>query len=147
MYLGTTAGGIQRCSTCGFVYLNPLIHRHYADYADRFRSARHIYYFIVSIHRTPVAKQIYKFPQSSLAELARNSVIQSGFEMEVKRHWLGQNWYLPGDAGNEITKVCSRFLFEISLSSLLPLFCACILIADLPLQHVSDQRPEQSACL
>ena len=50
--------------------------------------------------------QIYKFPQSSLAELARNSVIQSGFEMEVKRHWLGQDWYLPGDAGNEINKVC-----------------------------------------
>lgn len=50
-------------------------------------------------------KQIYKFPQSSLAELARNSVVQSGFEMEVKRHWLGQHWYLPGDAGNEINKV------------------------------------------
>ena len=49
--------------------------------------------------------QIYKFPQSSLAELARNSVIQSGFEMEVKRHWLGQHWYLPGDAGNEINRV------------------------------------------
>ena len=44
-------------------------------------------------------------PQSSLAELARNSVIQSGFEMEVKRHWLGQKWYLPGAAGNEINKV------------------------------------------
>jgi hypothetical protein len=26
--------------------------------------------------------------------------------MEVKRHWLGQDWYLPGDAGNEINKVC-----------------------------------------
>ena len=50
-------------------------------------------------------KQIYKLPQSSLAELARNSVIQSGFEMEVKRHWLGQTWYLPGAAGNDIHKV------------------------------------------
>ena len=44
-------------------------------------------------------------PQSSLAELARNSVIQSGFEMEIKRHWLGQKWYLPGAAGNDINKV------------------------------------------
>ncbi|KAI6044767.1 hypothetical protein EDC04DRAFT_260438 [Pisolithus marmoratus] len=35
----------------------------------------------------------------SLAELAR-----SGFEMEVKRHWLGQEWYLPGAAGNDIHK-------------------------------------------
>lgn len=51
-----------------------------------------------------VATHIYKLPQSSLAELARNSVIQSGFEMEVKRHWLGQHWYLPGAAGNDINK-------------------------------------------
>ncbi|EEB92033.1 hypothetical protein MPER_09513 [Moniliophthora perniciosa FA553] len=51
-----------------------------------------------------VAAHIYKMPQSSLAELARNSVIQSGFEMEVKQHWLGHEWYLPGAAGNDITK-------------------------------------------
>ncbi|KAG8958091.1 AMP deaminase [Tulasnella sp. 419] len=51
-----------------------------------------------------VAAHIYKFSQSSLAELARNSVLQSGFEMEIKRHWLGQKWYLPGAAGNEINK-------------------------------------------
>ncbi|THH16717.1 hypothetical protein EW146_g3968 [Bondarzewia mesenterica] len=51
-----------------------------------------------------VAAHILKLPQSSLCELARNSVIQSGFEMEVKRHWLGHEWYLPGDAGNEINK-------------------------------------------
>lgn len=49
--------------------------------------------------------QIYKFPQSSLAELARNSVKQSGFEMEIKRHWLGHEWYLPGAAGNDINRV------------------------------------------
>jgi len=48
-------------------------------------------------------------PQSSLAELARNSVIQSGFEMEVKQHWLGHEWYLPGAAGNDINKVCRLF--------------------------------------
>ncbi|RDB14545.1 AMP deaminase [Hypsizygus marmoreus] len=51
-----------------------------------------------------VAAHIYKLPASSLAELARNSVIQSGFEMEVKRHWLGSQWYLPGSAGNDINK-------------------------------------------
>jgi len=82
-------------------------------------------------------EQIYKFPQSSLAELARNSVVQSGFEMEVKRHWLGPCWYLPGDAGNEITKVCVFFLlFEMPSSGCLSFhrgmrFCGrCILIAD-----------------
>ncbi|KIM28448.1 hypothetical protein M408DRAFT_141450 [Serendipita vermifera MAFF 305830] len=51
-----------------------------------------------------VAAHIYKFSQASLAELARNSVVQSGFEMEVKRHWIGQKWYLPGKAGNDINK-------------------------------------------
>ncbi|KAF9465293.1 hypothetical protein BDZ94DRAFT_1254187 [Collybia nuda] len=51
-----------------------------------------------------VAAHIYKLPQSSLAELARNSVKQSGFEMEIKRHWLGHQWYLPGSAGNDINK-------------------------------------------
>jgi hypothetical protein len=56
-------------------------------------------------------EQIYKLPQSSLAELARNSVIQSGFEMEIKRHWLGQKWYLPGAAGNDIHKVYTRLTF------------------------------------
>ncbi|KAF8170918.1 AMP deaminase, partial [Pholiota molesta] len=44
-----------------------------------------------------VAAHIYKLPQSSLAELARNS-------MEMKRHWLGHDWYLPGAAGNDINK-------------------------------------------
>ncbi|KAF8606843.1 AMP deaminase [Ceratobasidium sp. AG-I] len=51
-----------------------------------------------------VAAHIYKLGQSGLAELARNSVIQSGFEMGVKRHWIGQHWYLPGAAGNDINK-------------------------------------------
>lgn len=52
-----------------------------------------------------IVNQIYKLSQGSLAELARNSVIQSGWEMEVKRYWLAQDWYLPGSAGNDITKV------------------------------------------
>ncbi|EJU03368.1 AMP deaminase [Dacryopinax primogenitus] len=51
-----------------------------------------------------VAAHIYKFSQASLAELARNSVIQSGFEMQIKRHWLGHQWFLPGALGNDINK-------------------------------------------
>jgi len=58
-------------------------------------------------------QQIYKLPQSSLAELARNSVIQSGFEMEVKTHWLGQEWYLTGAAGNDINKVSQTTLYML----------------------------------
>lgn len=39
-----------------------------------------------------------------MCELARNSCAQSGFEMEIKRHWLGPDWYLPGREGNLIHK-------------------------------------------
>jgi AMP deaminase len=63
-----------------------------------------IFLLTVELRRSLIL-QILKLPQSSLAELARNSVIQSGFEMEIKRHWLGQQWYLPGAAGNDIKKV------------------------------------------
>ncbi|AFR93958.2 AMP deaminase [Cryptococcus neoformans C23] len=50
------------------------------------------------------AAQIYKLTPADMCELARNSVLQSGWEMQVKKHWLGQRWYLPGAAGNDIHK-------------------------------------------
>lgn len=28
--------------------------------------------------------------------------------MELKRRWLGDLWYLPGAAGNDINKVCGK---------------------------------------
>lgn len=39
-----------------------------------------------------------------MCELARNSCAQSGFEMEIKRHWLGPDWYKAGVHGNLIHK-------------------------------------------
>ncbi|CEQ42453.1 SPOSA6832_04255, partial [Sporobolomyces salmonicolor] len=39
-----------------------------------------------------------------MCELARNSCVQSGFEMEIKRHWLGPDWYKPGVEGNLMHK-------------------------------------------
>ncbi|KAK8865925.1 AMP deaminase [Kwoniella newhampshirensis] len=50
------------------------------------------------------AAQIYKLTPADMCELARNSVLQSGWEMQVKKHWLGPKWYLPGAAGNDIHK-------------------------------------------
>ena len=32
--------------------------------------------------------------------------------MEIKRHWLGNCWYLPGAAGNDINKVHDFSLFD-----------------------------------
>jgi AMP deaminase len=51
-----------------------------------------------------VATQIYKLRPSDMCELARNSVLQSGWEMEIKRHWLGPNFCLAGPQGNAVAK-------------------------------------------
>jgi hypothetical protein len=39
-----------------------------------------------------------------MCEIARNSVLQSGFEMQIKKHWLGENCMIAGPAGNDIQK-------------------------------------------
>lgn len=93
--LGATSGGVQCRSSC------------------EYRSPEMLW---PSGQPSPILSsymQIYKLSQSSLAELARNSVIQSGFEMEIKRHWLGQEWYMPGAAGNDINKVSTVILFRV----------------------------------
>jgi AMP deaminase len=41
---------------------------------------------------------------TDLCELARNSVLQSGFEACIKRRWLGPKWYLAGHSGNDPRK-------------------------------------------
>lgn len=46
--------------------------------------------------------------------------MQSGFEMEIKRHWLGQQWYLPGAAGNDINKVWFDWNLCLKLTSIFP---------------------------
>jgi len=51
-----------------------------------------------------VAAQVWKFSNTDLAELARNSVLQSGFEPCVKEQWIGRYWYRPGAQGNDIQK-------------------------------------------
>eukprot|EP00919_Chromeraceae_sp_WS-2016_P073951 GHVR01174923.1.p1 GENE.GHVR01174923.1~~GHVR01174923.1.p1 ORF type:complete len:802 (+),score=146.57 GHVR01174923.1:414-2819(+) len=47
-----------------------------------------------------IAAHTWKLSPVDLCELARNSVLQSGFEPQLKRHWLGNNYKLPGKAGN-----------------------------------------------
>ncbi|WFD28115.1 AMP deaminase [Malassezia nana] len=51
-----------------------------------------------------VATQIYKLSSADMCELARNSVWQSGWENEIKRHWLGRHYFVPGARGNDISK-------------------------------------------
>lgn len=56
------------------------------------------------IEEYSVAAQIYKLSNVDMCELARNSVLQSGFESEMKRHWLGKNYTELGPEGNNMEK-------------------------------------------
>lgn len=56
------------------------------------------------IEEYSVAAQIYKLSGVDMCELARNSVLQSGWEWQIKRHWLGKCFRLEGIDGNEIEK-------------------------------------------
>ncbi|CAG8441409.1 8355_t:CDS:10 [Ambispora leptoticha] len=56
------------------------------------------------IEEYSVAAQIWKLSAVDMCELARNSVIQSGFEMSIKNHWLGDRWYLPAVDSSGIHK-------------------------------------------
>jgi AMP deaminase len=48
-----------------------------------------------------VFASVFRCTNTSLCELARNSVLQSGFESVMKRQCLGPDWYLSGCAGND----------------------------------------------
>jgi AMP deaminase len=56
------------------------------------------------IEEYSVAAQIYKFSAVDMCELAKHSVDQSGFELSLKRRWLGKYCYLPGVLGNDVAK-------------------------------------------
>ncbi|KAJ2697990.1 AMP deaminase [Coemansia sp. IMI 203386] len=52
-----------------------------------------------------VAAQIWKYSSVDMCELAMNSVIQSGFEAEVKRHWIGREYLETGQTEVHKTNV------------------------------------------
>jgi AMP deaminase len=57
------------------------------------------------IEEYAVAAQIYKLSAVDMSELAKHSVVQSGYEHSVKQRWLGHDYNLPGVAGNDMAKV------------------------------------------
>jgi len=56
------------------------------------------------IEEYSVAAQIYKLSNVDMCELAKNSVLQSGFEDKIKKHWVGNDFLKPGVEGNDIEK-------------------------------------------
>ncbi|XP_069360702.1 AMP deaminase 2-like isoform X2 [Maniola hyperantus] len=51
-----------------------------------------------------VAAQAWKLSACDMCELARNSVIMSGFPHEMKQRWVGAQYSRAGVAGNDITR-------------------------------------------
>ncbi|PRD27412.1 UNVERIFIED_CONTAM: AMP deaminase 2 [Trichonephila clavipes] len=51
-----------------------------------------------------IAAQVWKLSSCDMCELARNSVLMSGFPLSVKRHWLGPNCMKEGITGNDISR-------------------------------------------
>uniref|UniRef100_A0A914W2D8 AMP deaminase n=1 Tax=Plectus sambesii TaxID=2011161 RepID=A0A914W2D8_9BILA len=51
-----------------------------------------------------IAAQVWKLSSSDMCELARNSVLQSGFDASVKVHWLGPNYKEEGVMGNDVSR-------------------------------------------
>ena len=56
------------------------------------------------IEEYAVAAQIYKLNAVDMCELAKHSVLQSGFEHSIKQKWLGPDYQQPGAAGNNVAK-------------------------------------------
>ncbi|CAG6021292.1 unnamed protein product [Menidia menidia] len=51
-----------------------------------------------------IAAQVWKLSSCDMCELARNSVLMSGFSQKVKCHWLGPNAFKEGQEGNDIRR-------------------------------------------
>ena len=51
-----------------------------------------------------IAAQVWKLSSCDMCELARNSVITSGFSHQIKQYWLGPNYTRDGMAGNDVTR-------------------------------------------
>jgi AMP deaminase len=51
-----------------------------------------------------IAAQVWKLSAVDMCELARNSVVMSGFPTWVKQHWLGTNYKKEGIQGNDVKR-------------------------------------------
>ncbi|KAG5450871.1 AMP deaminase 2 [Clonorchis sinensis] len=56
------------------------------------------------IEEYSIATQVWKLTSIDMCELARNSVLMSGFSPTIKSHWLGPNYMQEGVMGNDITR-------------------------------------------
>ena len=58
----------------------------------------------VNSGKPDVCTQVWKLSSTDLCEVARNSVLHSGFPDECKKHWIGERFWLKGPEGNDIKR-------------------------------------------
>lgn len=51
-----------------------------------------------------IARQVWKLTACDLCEIARNSVLQSGYPHDSKQHWVSDTYWKLGPEGNDIKK-------------------------------------------
>ncbi|XP_013194241.2 AMP deaminase 2 isoform X3 [Amyelois transitella] len=95
-----------------------------------------------------IAAQVWKLSSCDMCELARNSVLMSGFPHEMKQYWLGPHYMKEGVAGNDITRtnvpdIRISFRYEALLDELTNIFKVCH--ASLPPTPSSPQPPDLTA--
>ncbi|XP_022130397.2 AMP deaminase 2 isoform X3 [Pieris rapae] len=76
-----------------------------------------------------IAAQVWKLSSCDMCELARNSVLMSGFPHEMKQYWLGPTYTKEGVAANDITRtnvpdIRISFRYETILDELTNIFKA-----------------------
>lgn len=74
-----------------------------------------------------IAAQVWKLTSTDMCELARNSVVMSGFPHRLKQHWIGPNYNKPGVAGNNIARtnvpdIRVSYRYETFLEELMTIF-------------------------
>lgn len=65
-----------------------------------------------------VAAQVWKLSSVDTCEIARNSVLQSGFEHRFKAHWLGNNYFIrsidgKGQLKSNVPAIRLAFRYEL----------------------------------
>ncbi|VDP21596.1 unnamed protein product [Soboliphyme baturini] len=77
-----------------------------------------------------IAAQVWRLRSSDMCELARNSVLQSGFPFVMKVHWLGPNYLTEGVSSNDIARtnvpsIRVLYRYETLVDEYCTIFRAC----------------------
>ena len=80
--------------SCVSLYTISLFHKHL--------SHKHLFISFSFIFFVSFKKKVWKLSSVDQCEIARNSVLQSGFEEPFKKHFLGPHYKKPGSEGNDI---------------------------------------------